>query len=53
VFGLGFALNAHSKQHALLAHSALPAHSALHAHSTLQELFAWLGFVFRVVVRMN
>ena len=36
--GLGFALHAHSNQHALLAHSAVAAHSPLHAllaHSAL------------------
>ena len=29
--GIGFALNAYSKQHALLPHGAVPAHSPLHA----------------------
>jgi len=47
--GLGFALHAHSMQHALLAHSAVPphsilhalhAHSAQHAHSALHPLLA-------------
>ena len=38
---LGFALHAHSKQHALLAHRrlhAMFAHNALHAQSTIHAL---------------
>ena len=39
-FGLGFALHAHSKEQALLAHSARPAHIALHVHRSLHALIA-------------
>ena len=41
VLEYGFALHAHSKQHALLAHKtlhAMLAHNALHAKSTLHAL---------------
>ena len=47
---LGFALHAHSKQHALLAQSGVPehstllallAHNALHAQSALHALLAY------------